>query len=62
MRGDVFTIGDRVGARSGHWKGLHGYVTRTAPGALGQIVWVCFNGWHEVCFMPDDLRHAPVKP
>lgn len=57
---DVYKVGDRVGVRTGHWKGYHGIVSRVAPGALSQLVWVSFDGWREVCYMPDDLRPAPV--
>jgi hypothetical protein len=61
MTKTIYKVGDRVGVKSGHYRGYHGTVSRVAPGAISQLVWVSFDGWREVCYAPDDLKPAPVQ-
>ena len=56
-----FHEGDRayVRAKTSEWCGHAGRVVRTAPAGIGgQLVFVTFDGWKEVCFYEVDLLKA----
>ena len=53
-----FQEGDRayVRTKTSEWCGYHGNVVRTAPSSIGgQLVFMTFDGWKEVCFYEVDL-------